>query len=120
MKGTGWNMIVTSRDLLLDVEQEEVGMVVDMELAWWAAVFIGNGVSFSFLGFFFCIANCSRFVWFLVVLVHEQHHPPAARQRVGGAQYSLDVECAARCIHSYTARDTRHDVQCARRETRDL
>ncbi|KAJ7838801.1 hypothetical protein B0H14DRAFT_3087046 [Mycena olivaceomarginata] len=45
MKGAGWSTIVTSRDLLLDVEQEEVGMAVDMELARRAAVFIGNGWS---------------------------------------------------------------------------
>ncbi|KAJ7800104.1 hypothetical protein B0H14DRAFT_3786372 [Mycena olivaceomarginata] len=45
MKGAGWNTIVTSRDLLLDMEQEEVGMAVDMELARRAAVFIGNGWS---------------------------------------------------------------------------
>jgi hypothetical protein len=40
--------------LLLDVEQEEVGMAVDMELARRAAVFIGNGVSVClFCCFFF-------------------------------------------------------------------
>ncbi|KAF9564553.1 hypothetical protein CPC08DRAFT_748393 [Agrocybe pediades] len=41
----GWYTIVTTHDLQLDQEQKEVGMVVDMELAMKAAVFIGNGWS---------------------------------------------------------------------------
>ncbi|KAJ6455412.1 hypothetical protein C8R45DRAFT_1056697 [Mycena sanguinolenta] len=45
----GWHTIVTTRDLTLDPEQEEVGMAVDMQFARQAAVFIGNGWS-SFTG----------------------------------------------------------------------
>ncbi|KAJ7848853.1 hypothetical protein B0H14DRAFT_3670991 [Mycena olivaceomarginata] len=44
-EGRGVEHDCDERDLLLDVEQEEVGMAVDMELAWQAAVFIGNGWS---------------------------------------------------------------------------
>ncbi|KAJ7776783.1 hypothetical protein DFH07DRAFT_865639 [Mycena maculata] len=41
----GWATVATSRDLVLDPEQEEVGMAVDMEIARRAAVFLGNGWS---------------------------------------------------------------------------
>jgi hypothetical protein len=40
----GWTTVVSSSDLVLDDEQTDVGMVVDMEIARRAAVFIGNGV----------------------------------------------------------------------------
>jgi hypothetical protein len=41
----GWTRIVTSRDLVLDAEGVDTGMVVDMDIARRAAVFVGNGVS---------------------------------------------------------------------------
>ncbi|KAG6871613.1 hypothetical protein C0992_010600 [Termitomyces sp. T32_za158] len=41
----GWRNIVTSHDLELDSEGIEVGMVIDMDIARQAAVFIGNGWS---------------------------------------------------------------------------
>ncbi|KAJ6589134.1 hypothetical protein B0H19DRAFT_1206159 [Mycena capillaripes] len=44
-KTAGWLTIVTTRDLQLDPEQMEVSMVIDMQLARKAAVFIGNGWS---------------------------------------------------------------------------
>ncbi|KAF7357420.1 hypothetical protein MSAN_01338000 [Mycena sanguinolenta] len=43
----GWHTIVTTRDLKLDPEQEEVSMAVDMQFARQAAVFVGNGVRVS-------------------------------------------------------------------------
>jgi hypothetical protein len=46
---SGWNTVVTSKDLELDQEQKDVSMAVDMEFAIKAAVFIGNGVSLFFL-----------------------------------------------------------------------
>ncbi|KAJ6482173.1 hypothetical protein C8R47DRAFT_982030 [Mycena vitilis] len=45
LKAAGWYTIVTTRDLQLDVEQEEVSMAIDMQLARKAAVFVGNGWS---------------------------------------------------------------------------
>ncbi|KAJ7046483.1 hypothetical protein C8F04DRAFT_938835 [Mycena alexandri] len=45
MVGMGWNTIITTRDLVLDPEQEEVSMAVDMEVGRRAAVFVGNGWS---------------------------------------------------------------------------
>ncbi|KAJ7258729.1 hypothetical protein B0H12DRAFT_1048898 [Mycena haematopus] len=45
LKTAGWYTIVTTRDLQLDVEQTEVSMAIDMQLARKAAVFIGNGWS---------------------------------------------------------------------------
>lgn len=47
LRKDGWRTIRTSRDLELDQEQTDVGMAVDMEIARKAAVFIGNGVSYS-------------------------------------------------------------------------
>ncbi|KAJ7062280.1 hypothetical protein C8F01DRAFT_986435 [Mycena amicta] len=41
----GWHTLVTTRELILDAEQTEVGMAVDMQLAREAAVFLGNGWS---------------------------------------------------------------------------
>ncbi|THU98634.1 hypothetical protein K435DRAFT_660580 [Dendrothele bispora CBS 962.96] len=41
----GWDTIRTSKDLILDQEQTDVGMAADMEIARRAAVFIGNGWS---------------------------------------------------------------------------
>jgi GDP-fucose protein O-fucosyltransferase len=45
MKNEGWRVIITSRDLKLNMEAKEVSMAVDMEIARKASVFIGNGVS---------------------------------------------------------------------------
>ncbi|KAF7365603.1 hypothetical protein MVEN_00433800 [Mycena venus] len=45
LKAAGWYTIVTTRDLQLDVEQTDVSMAIDMQLARKAAVFIGNGWS---------------------------------------------------------------------------
>ncbi|EKM79136.1 hypothetical protein AGABI1DRAFT_39997 [Agaricus bisporus var. burnettii JB137-S8] len=45
LEGEGWTRIVTSRDLVLDAEGVDTGMVVDMDIARRAAVFIGNGWS---------------------------------------------------------------------------
>ena len=45
----GWK-IITSHDMVFgDSQEKDVGMAVDMDLARRAAVFIGNGVSFSFV-----------------------------------------------------------------------
>ncbi|TFK40449.1 hypothetical protein BDQ12DRAFT_679432 [Crucibulum laeve] len=41
----GWHTVVTSRELVLDQEEKDVGMAVDMDIARRAAVFIGNGWS---------------------------------------------------------------------------
>lgn len=41
----GWTRIVTSRDLVLDAEGVDTGMIVDMDIARRAAIFVGNGVS---------------------------------------------------------------------------
>lgn len=51
LKRDGWDIIVTSNDLELDSEQTDVNMAVDMDIAWRAAVFIGNGVSQTTIGF---------------------------------------------------------------------
>ena len=45
----GYNTVVTSRDLVFDQEQIGVNMAIDMDISRRAAVFIGNGVSNSFL-----------------------------------------------------------------------
>ncbi|KAK7060401.1 hypothetical protein VNI00_001166 [Paramarasmius palmivorus] len=45
LKSDGWHTIRTSRDLVLDQEQTDVGMAVDMDFGRRAAVFIGNGWS---------------------------------------------------------------------------
>ncbi|KAJ6584427.1 hypothetical protein B0H19DRAFT_925036 [Mycena capillaripes] len=45
LRAAGWYTIVTTRDLLLDVEQEDVSMAIDMQFARKSAVFIGNGWS---------------------------------------------------------------------------
>ena len=47
LRQLGWHTVVATNDLELDQEQKDVGMAVDMEFARKAAVFIGNGVSFS-------------------------------------------------------------------------
>ena len=52
LKQDGWHTIVTSNDLELDTEQTDVNMAVDMDIAWRAAVFIGNGVSRVIVWFF--------------------------------------------------------------------
>ena len=45
LRKAGWSTIVTSRDLeLVTSEEEEIAMIVDMEIARQAAMFIGNGV----------------------------------------------------------------------------
>jgi FMN phosphatase YigB (HAD superfamily) len=40
-----WGTIITSKDVVLDDEQMDVGMAVDMEVGRRAAVFVGNAVS---------------------------------------------------------------------------
>jgi hypothetical protein len=45
LRGEGWKVIVTSKDLILDAEGVDTDMAVDMDIARKAAVFIGNGVS---------------------------------------------------------------------------
>jgi len=42
---SGWQTVVTTKDLELDQEQKDVGLAVDMEFGRKAAVFIGNGWS---------------------------------------------------------------------------
>jgi hypothetical protein len=49
LKADGWHTIVTTKDLMLDLEQTGVNMAVDMDIARKAAVFIGNGVSYTFM-----------------------------------------------------------------------
>ncbi|TFK40450.1 hypothetical protein BDQ12DRAFT_679433 [Crucibulum laeve] len=41
----GWHTVVTTKELILDMEQKDVNMAVDMDIARRAAVFIGNGWS---------------------------------------------------------------------------
>ncbi len=48
-----WEHIATSRDLRLTREQRHNGQTVDMAIAQRAEVFIGNGVRFVVLSFFF-------------------------------------------------------------------
>ncbi|KAJ3575870.1 hypothetical protein NP233_g814 [Leucocoprinus birnbaumii] len=43
LRGEGWKLIITSKDLVLDAEGVDTGMAVDMDIARRAAVFIGNG-----------------------------------------------------------------------------
>ncbi|KAJ6455086.1 hypothetical protein C8R47DRAFT_996962 [Mycena vitilis] len=45
LRRAGWHTIVSTRDLRLDAEQEDVSMAVDMQMARRAAVFLGNGWS---------------------------------------------------------------------------
>ncbi|KAF8918424.1 hypothetical protein CPB85DRAFT_1282024 [Mucidula mucida] len=46
LRRDGWKTIKTSRELLLEnVEQKEVAMAIDMDIARRSAVFVGNGVS---------------------------------------------------------------------------
>ncbi|KAJ7626630.1 hypothetical protein DFH06DRAFT_1228144, partial [Mycena polygramma] len=45
LRKAGWYTIVSTRDLRLDAEQEDVSMAVDMLMARRAAVFLGNGWS---------------------------------------------------------------------------
>ncbi|KAF7317534.1 hypothetical protein MKEN_00840200 [Mycena kentingensis (nom. inval.)] len=42
LRAAGWSTVVTTRDLRLTVEQRDVSMAVDMEIARRAAAFIGN------------------------------------------------------------------------------
>ncbi|KAL5533842.1 hypothetical protein ACEPAG_302 [Sanghuangporus baumii] len=52
MRAGDWDIIFSSRDMVLSSEQKYVGQIIDMAIAERAAVFLGNGVSFSlFLGF---------------------------------------------------------------------
>jgi len=44
LKADGWYTIMTTWDLVLDLEQAEVNMMVDMKIARRAAIFISNGV----------------------------------------------------------------------------
>ncbi|KAJ3575873.1 hypothetical protein NP233_g813 [Leucocoprinus birnbaumii] len=44
LRGEGWSLIVTSKDLILHAEGVDTNMAVDMDIARRAAVFIGNGV----------------------------------------------------------------------------
>ena len=69
---SGWRTIVTTKDLELDQEQKDVGLVVDMEFAIKAAVFIGNGVSL-FLKSFECMRRPLTEIFFPVVLVYERY-----------------------------------------------
>lgn len=43
----GWEIVLTTSDLLLNAEQKEVGVAVDMEIGRHSELFIGNGVSRS-------------------------------------------------------------------------
>ncbi|KAF5360421.1 hypothetical protein D9756_004976 [Leucocoprinus leucothites] len=45
LRGESWNVIVTSKDLVLNAEGVDTSMAVDMDIARRAAVFIGNGWS---------------------------------------------------------------------------
>ncbi|KAJ3552772.1 hypothetical protein NP233_g12796 [Leucocoprinus birnbaumii] len=47
LRGEGWDLIVTSQDLVLDAEGVDVSMAVDMDIARRAAVFIGNGLDWT-------------------------------------------------------------------------
>jgi hypothetical protein len=65
LRNDGWGTVTIFADLVLDSEQTGVGMAVDMEIARKAAVFIGNGVSCSFIH---CAHISEDFL--LVVLVY--------------------------------------------------
>lgn len=46
LKGDGWTTVRTSKELVLDmIEQKEVAMAIDMDIARRAAIFVGNGWS---------------------------------------------------------------------------
>ena len=45
LRAEGFNTVVTTKDLVVDSEEMEVGVIADMEFARRAAVFVGNGVS---------------------------------------------------------------------------
>jgi hypothetical protein len=45
MRAEGWEIVIGSSDLVLNMQQTEVSMAVDMEIARRAEVFVGNGVS---------------------------------------------------------------------------
>jgi hypothetical protein len=77
LAGAGWEKVLTSHDLELDQEQIGVGMVVDMDIARRAAVFIGNGVRrLCFRAGFLC-----RFVLIkhAVVVFDKQHRTSTTR-----------------------------------------
>ena len=80
LKTEGLNTVVTTKDIILDAEEKEIGLVVDMELARKAAVFVGNGVSTIML-----IASCLLFAdtpqWSSLTsnIIH--------RRRVDGREY---------------------------------
>ncbi len=66
----GWSSVRTSKDLVLEsVEQKEVAMAIDMDIARRAGVFIGNGVSSSCGSFFVHGTDLAV----TVVLLHEQY-----------------------------------------------
>lgn len=69
LKNDGWKHIVTSRDLRLTSEQQDVSVAVDMDIGRRSAVFIGNGVSIPVVLF-----HCPTFltVRLIVVLLHKQ------------------------------------------------
>lgn len=49
-----WDVVLTSKDLVLDFEQKYVGQAIDMAIAERAAVLVGNGVSTSAVGSSIC------------------------------------------------------------------
>lgn len=44
MREEGWTTVVSTADLILDLDQTAISVAVDMEISTRAAVFIGNGV----------------------------------------------------------------------------
>lgn len=61
LRDDGWSTIRTTRDLILDQEQTDVGMAIDMDIARLAAVFIGNGVRKIMIPFSCFVLNCLTF-----------------------------------------------------------
>lgn len=76
-----WDVVLTSRDLTLNFEQQYIGQAIDMAIAERAAVLIGNGVSVRFLGWRpTMLTSCLKFSSLTAnaVLMRRLHDLPLA------------------------------------------
>jgi hypothetical protein len=80
MKQEGWGTVVGSPNLVLDIEQKELGMAIDMEMGRRAEVFIGNGVCPVHPKLLLRSADDVS----LVVIIHEQHHTYSFGRQTSG------------------------------------
>lgn len=86
LKNDGWKHIVTSRDLDLTSEQQDVSVAVDMDIGRRSAVFIGNGVSIATV-VFDCLTSDLN-IYSTVVLLHKQRYPSSVGGRKKAHQHS--------------------------------